>query len=72
MWTVGINIEVEHCQHCTPQFWYLEVDEGKAPQFAYKGFPAQGQVVLSKNRVIVLCSRCSPMVETVDLAKRLS
>lgn len=72
MWTMGINVDVDHCQHCTPQFWFIENEPGKAPQFAYKGFPASGQVVLSNNGVIVLCSRCAPMLETVDLAKHLS
>jgi len=63
---------VEHCQHCNPMFWFIEVGEGKAPQFAYKGFPTTGQCVLSKNTVIVLCGKCAPMVETVDLERRLS
>jgi len=71
MWITGINVEVEHCQHVSPQFWYLQTTSGEAPQFAYKGFPAAGQVVLSKNRVIVLCAKCAPMVEVVDLAKHL-
>lgn len=59
MWITGITPDVEHCLHCKPMLWWLENQPGKPPQFAFKGFPASGQVVLSKARVIVLCSQCS-------------
>jgi len=49
------NLIIEHCSHITPYFWWVVNEPGKAPEFAYKGFPRDGLVVLSKARVIVLC-----------------
>lgn len=52
------EVEIEHCQHCKPIFCWIQNKPGKPPQFMFKGFPTNGQVVLSASRVIVFCSRC--------------
>lgn len=59
LWITGIACNVEHCQHCNPNVFWLENEEGKAPQFAFRGFPTDGQVVMSKATMIVVCSACS-------------
>jgi hypothetical protein len=58
MLILGDDVEIEHCQHCSPRVWWVEFDPGKPPQFAYTGFPKDGQCILSKNRWIVLCRSC--------------
>ncbi len=70
MMKTGTEVDVEHCQHCKPRVWWLENEPGKAPQLAYSEFPKDGQIVLSNNRVIVVCRKCSPAVEVfIDAAK---
>lgn len=68
MWIIGSETVIEHCTHCTPRFWWIENEPDKAPQFAYSGFPADGQVVLSKNRAIVLCRKCTRGYEEIQHA----
>jgi hypothetical protein len=63
MWIRGITCEVEHCQHCAPQVWWVVNEAGKPPQFAWKGFPKDGQIVLSKKRCLVLCGKCSGSIQ---------
>lgn len=52
------STDVEHCSHCAPVFWWVQNQEGKPPQFAFRGFPTRGQVILSKAKVIVVCEAC--------------
>jgi hypothetical protein len=59
MWELGEQTDVEHCQHCSPMVWWLSFNEGKPPQLAYKGFPPDGQIVLSKKKVVVFCAKCA-------------
>ena len=68
MWIEGKQAEVDHCQHVSPKLFWIENEPGKAPQFAYIGFPRDGQVVLSKNRVVVLCRYCSMPTALTDPA----
>jgi len=67
MWIAGTTAEVAHCQHCSPAFYWIENEAGKAPQFAFRGFPRDGQVVISKNTVIVVCSRCQGQLDVEKL-----
>jgi hypothetical protein len=58
MWITGISLEVLHCQHCKPEVWWMEKEPGKAPILAFKGFPKDGWVTMSKNQVGVICMKC--------------
>lgn len=60
----GTSANMVHCQHVNPKLWWIEFSPGKPPQYAYTGFPHDGQVVLSKDKVIVLCRRCAPQIDT--------
>ena len=59
MLQTGEDVEVEYCQHCSPRVWWIEKDAGKAPQFAYTGFPKDGQCVMSGKKWVVLCRHCA-------------
>jgi len=59
MIVAGTETTVEHCQHCSPRVWWIENDPGRPPQLAYTGFPKDGQIAMSKNKVVVLCRICS-------------
>jgi len=63
MWITGTGADVLHCQHVHPQVWWITYEPNLPPQFGYTGFPADGQVVLSKGKVIVVCRKCSGAVE---------
>lgn len=65
MWITGTGADVLHCQHCHPVVEWVVYKPGEAPQFAYTGFPTEGQVVLARNKVIVVCRRCSGAIEIV-------
>lgn len=69
MWITGTGADVLHCQHCNPSFHWVVYKPGEPPQFAYTGFPENGQVTLSRNKVIVLCRACSGAMDlmTKDL-----
>ena len=49
------------CQHC--QIRYVQwVDNGgltEAPRLFFSGMPENGSMILSKNEIIVLCTRCA-------------
>lgn len=60
MWISGKEPNILHCQHCVPRLWWVVYKSGEPPQFAYRGFPKNGQVILSKGKVIVVCERCLP------------
>jgi hypothetical protein len=63
MWISGTGADVLHCQHCNPSVTWVVYKAEEPPQFAYTGFPKDGQVVLSKGKVIVLCVRCAPSIQ---------
>jgi hypothetical protein len=59
MWITGTTVEVLHCQHCSkPEVWWMEREPGKAPILAFKGFPKDGSIIMSKNKVGVICMKC--------------
>jgi len=63
VWIPGEEVVVEHCQHCSPRFFWLVNRLGKAPQFAFREFPKGGQAILSSRRVIVVCSQCEASLQ---------
>lgn len=63
MWITGTGADVLHCQHCKPSVTWVVYKPGEAPQFAYTGFPADGQIVLSKQKIILMCKRCTPGID---------
>jgi hypothetical protein len=65
MWISGTGADVLHCQHCHPSVAWIVYKPGEAPQFAYAGFPTNGQVVLAKKKVLVVCARCSGGLEAM-------
>lgn len=65
MWISGVGADVLHCQHCKPAVQWVVYKPGEAPQFGYTGFPVNGQVVLSKSKVIVVCRACSGAIEVM-------
>lgn len=54
---------VVHCSHLTGvQCLWIEDREGKAPHLAFKGFPLQGCIVMSKATVCIACAKCQGMI----------
>ena len=66
MFVAGNETRIATCQHCThARIWWLENEPGKAPQFAYSGFPGSGQIVLSKAKIILVCRQCQSVVDVL-------
>lgn len=63
MWIKGEECSIEHCQHCTPVVWWLDKSPGNPPQFVFRGFPTEGQVVLSFKTIVVICRKCALPIE---------
>ena len=59
------HTEVVHCQHCNPKVLWAVNTEGEPPHLMYKGFPPMGQIILSKNTVVVTCDKCSEQLDVI-------
>jgi len=65
----GDILAIEHCSHCSPYFWWVVNEAGKAPEFVYKGFPQSGRVIMSKAKIIVMCGRCAIPIDFQPLTR---
>lgn len=56
-------VKVVHCSHLSgvSALW-IENREGKAPHLAFRGFPLQGCLVMSRATIAVACSKCQGMI----------
>lgn len=68
-WVIGEEVNLEVCQHCIhTRVWWIENEAGKPPTFAYSNFPKDGQVLLSKKKIVVICRCCSLPPQDILLA----
>jgi len=58
--------EIEGCIHGkTARLWWDYKEGQEAPCLVYRGLPAHGAIVMSKELIIVVCSSCLSHVEDI-------
>jgi len=67
MGILGITA-LTQCQHCKIRYvqWVDNVGVSEAPRLFFSGMPENGSMILSKNEIIVLCSRCASPKSIAD------